>query len=407
MFISRFRVKNYMIHSDSVVDLFPITVFVGLNNAGKSALFDALLNFSMVSRGKLPEAFQTGPYSFESRKHHGASAQALISYEVDVMEEPGADDFLRYSIAFKQSSGGGYQISAERLESMPGDTVLFDRTDVDASPMKSVLPWLLDDRSVLAAVRRAFVSGKHEDVDARVVAFARDVSRIGRFRLDPVNLARPSALPEASLEERGESFAPRVMYRGEGLATVLYHLQETDSPILGQIKERAASVIDGFEDIIFNVTGTDRVAFSVRFNDTRGNVPGANLSDGTLTVLGLTTLLLSPSRPPVMCIEEPENGLTPKATAALYETIKEVSGGSIGGSSQVLISSHSPFVICEAWNGEEREFIYQVEPNGGTARVQKIGDILAREGIHLRKKDGERVELGLRQADLLMGGFYS
>src|SRR4051812_42942418 len=104
-----------MIHSETEVELFPITVFVGLNNAGKSALFDALLNFSIVSRGKLHEAFQMGPYSFSSRKHHGASNAASIGYEVDVREHADADDYLRYGIAFKQTVGGGYVITNERL----------------------------------------------------------------------------------------------------------------------------------------------------------------------------------------------------------------------------------------------------------------------------------------------------
>ncbi len=53
MFIREFGVKNFMVHRDSRVELFPVTVIVGANNGGgKSALFDAMLNFSMVSRGK-------------------------------------------------------------------------------------------------------------------------------------------------------------------------------------------------------------------------------------------------------------------------------------------------------------------------------------------------------------------
>jgi hypothetical protein len=72
-----------------------------------------------------------------------------------------------------------------------------------------------------------------------------------------------------------------------------------------------------------------------------------------------------------------------------------------------LVSSHSPFVICEAWNGDDRDFIYQVEPKDGSARIRKIASILEEQGIQLRKKDGTRSELGLRQADQLMGGFYS
>src|SRR5215831_12673369 len=55
MFIRQFEVSNYKIHKATTVNLYPITVFVGSNNGGKSALFDSILNFSMVSRGKLSQ----------------------------------------------------------------------------------------------------------------------------------------------------------------------------------------------------------------------------------------------------------------------------------------------------------------------------------------------------------------
>jgi hypothetical protein len=273
--------------------------------------------------------------------------------------------------------------------------------------MKSLLSSVSDDRSIMAVVRRTFVNGNHGDVHPLVLDFARNVSRIGKFRLDPVNLGRPSALPDPSLEDRDDLSGPRVMYRGDGLATVLYSLNEKESPILEEIKQRVAAVVDGFEDFEFNVTETDKVGFSVKFDDSRGSVFAANLSDGTLSIIGFLTLLLTPARPAILCVEEPENGLTPKATSALYETFKQISAPSADHPSQVLVSSHSPFVICEAWNGVDRDFLYQVEPKDGSARIRKVASILEEEGIQLRKKDGTRNELGLRQADLLMGGFYS
>jgi hypothetical protein len=55
----------YGIHQDTTVGLLPLTVFVGPNGGGKSAFFDALLNFSMLARGNLRQAF--GPYPFSFR----------------------------------------------------------------------------------------------------------------------------------------------------------------------------------------------------------------------------------------------------------------------------------------------------------------------------------------------------
>jgi hypothetical protein len=39
---------------------------------------------------------------------------------------------------------------------------------------------------------------------------------------------------------------------------------------------------------------------------------------------------------------------------------------------QVLMSSHSPFVITEVWNGGDRNFIYQCSPVDGNAKLVKF-----------------------------------
>ncbi len=60
MFIKSFGVKNFKCHRQTSVSLFPITVFVGGNGGGKSALFDAIVNFSMLSRGELGSVLEDG-----------------------------------------------------------------------------------------------------------------------------------------------------------------------------------------------------------------------------------------------------------------------------------------------------------------------------------------------------------
>jgi predicted ATPase len=181
---------------------------------------------------------------------------------------------------------------------------------------------------------------------------------------------------------------------------VLYFLSETESPILGQIAERVAEGIQGFEGFGFNRVGSDRVGFSARFSDKRGAVVAPNLSDGCLAMIGLVTLALAPGRPATLCIEEPENGLTPKATRVFYRTIREIVAPTVAKQTQVLLSSHSPFVIVDSWNGEERNFIYQCHPSDGISRITKFSDAVSGGGT-LRSGN----EIGLRLAEEVMDGF--
>lgn len=69
MYIHELTVRNYMIHRSTSITLSPITVLIGPNGGGKSALFDAILNFSMLSRGSIKQAFGHYPYSYAATKY--------------------------------------------------------------------------------------------------------------------------------------------------------------------------------------------------------------------------------------------------------------------------------------------------------------------------------------------------
>ncbi len=412
MFIRSFRVKNFMIHRDSRIEFPPLTVFVGQNAGGKSAMFDALLNFSMVSRGKIAEAFAPWPYSFAARRHQGAGRTSPIRFEVTMARSHEATQMLSYRIGYVQNEGRDaeptYNILEEKLEDPTTGKVFFDRLDPDQCGMFGGGEFLAQDRSIFAGIRRAQIAGQYTEQDPLVTYCAKQISRFNKFRLDPSILARPGRLPEMSIDELNDPRIPRLDHHGEDLAAVLYYLSETDSPMIREILKCTEQVIEGFSGFEFNRVGVDRIGFSAKFSDARGIVPAAHLSDGMLTLIGLIVLVTTPDRPPLMCIEEPENGLTPKATRAFYKAVRSLAFCQDEAQrSQILISSHSPFVICEAWNGDDRDFIYQVKQQNGEAVIRPFKQVIEEEGIQLAKVEGKRAHLSLRTADEVMAGFWS
>lgn len=407
MFIRKFAIRNFKIHKDTSLTLFPITVFVGPNSGGKSAIFDALINFSMVCRGNLSEAFNQYPYSFEALRHHGASSSARIRYEAELTFEANSPDSLDYIIEFSQNAGTNdeptYSIHNEELRS--GSRIFFSRSD-DVLNIPGLSNLQTSGRSIFGALRHAAVAGGWSEsftTGAPLIQHcAKEISRIGRYRLDPALLAQPGRIFEI---EPGvvqpNAYVPRVAYRGADLASVLYYLGETQSQILDEIVKIVAEAITGFAGFEFNHVGSDRIGFAARFTDKRGAVVAPNLSDGCLSMIGLVTLALTAIKPGVVCIEEPENGLTPKATRVLYQTLRGLAVAEPAADrTQILLSSHSPFVIVDAWNGDDRSFIYQCHPSEGLAKVTKFADVVESGGM-LRAGG----TLGLTLAEQVMDGF--
>ena len=403
MYLHRFSIRNFKIHRDTSLDLYPITLFVGPNSGGKSAIFDALVNFSMVCRGHLSEAFGQYPFSFDALRHHGSSSMARIKYDAEIGQQPGEGDRLKYLIEFSQNPGTGeeptYSIHNEELHF--GDRCLFNRSE-DLCEVSGLSDLRTSGQSIFAAIRRAEWTEEFNETLPLVAHCSKEISRVGRYRLDPSLLRRPGRVIDVRPDDSPEPpwAAPRLAYRGDDLASVLYFLHETRSPILGQIAESVAEAVQGFEGFEFNRVGVDRVGFSARFGDRRGAVVAPNLSDGCLSMIGLMTLAVGPGRPGVLCIEEPENGLTPNATRVFYRTVRKLADVDGVDRSQVLLSSHSPFVIVDAWNGNERDFIYQCNPVEGRAVLNRFSEVTTGAGAL-----GSGGELGLRLAEQIMDGF--
>lgn len=334
MLLNRFELSNFLSHRTTDLSLHPVTVFVGPCNSGKSAVFDGLLNVAQLASGKISQAFSPGPWSYGATLNRLAAPNGQIGFGAVF-----APSNIRYEVAYRESrtsvyADPRYEIISERLQ-QNGET-LFDRSLNRFAPqLARIRDGVSSDAGVLLAMRTSRSSELAQDVRA----VASNVSRIVKYRLEPSNLRR--------VGDVDVGVRPRLRPRGERLASVLFHAEQQGTlPGLTPILRDVLTGFDGFE---FNTTREQDVGFSVRFRDGRGKVSAARLSDGTLHFIGLATLLGlgGGDLPALVCLEEPEIGLNSSAMRRVTELVYDVSRTT---GCQILISTHSPYLLTELWN---------------------------------------------------------
>lgn len=89
-------------------------------------------------------------------------------------------------------------------------------------------------------------------------------------------------------------------------------------------------------------------------------VTSSGLSEGTLRILALTILPYLNNLPAIVFLEEPENGIHPRAIEAVLQSL------SSAYDSQLLISSHSPVVLA---NSELSQILCSRLNNNGAATI--------------------------------------
>lgn len=351
MQIRSLELGNFRGHTQLHLDAAPITVLVGRNNVGKSAVIQALTLLSRAARFA-PFTFpESGFNSFSAMQKHGGTEGVRIAVSlVPSVSDTDAVRDVQYEVRIESPDPktGAAALVSESL-SVAGQ-VLFTRADgAYAGPLASIfdaagLTDLLRTATAWAIISR-LRRGPVDYNEPSLKAAHHLLRRCGHYRLIPHRVCEPGA-PADELDDGREPPAPIVEPNGRKTVDLLVWMSKYDPERLEAVVDGLSGAIDGLNSLAFRASAqnAEELELIAGFTDNRQEVPASQLSDGTRSLLGLLAILNSPSFFPLACFEEPEIGLTAQATSVFVEEMWR-SLKDPRRKQQIVISTHSPFLL--------------------------------------------------------------
>lgn len=148
------------------------------------------------------------------------------------------------------------------------------------------------------------------------------------------------ALNSAALRRPSPPGSPRrFLPDGSNLPWVVCDLEENSAHRLREWIDHVRTAVPDLRAIRTVERPEDRHRHLVVDYDTGLSAPSWLVSDGTLRMLALTVLAYLPNLQGIYLIEEPENGIHPRAVETVLRSLSSVYGA------QVLLATHSPVIL--------------------------------------------------------------
>lgn len=127
---------------------------------------------------------------------------------------------------------------------------------------------------------------------------------------------------------------------GSNLPWVIHALERDHPDALREWTEHVRTALPDVKSVTTIERSEDRHRYFVMEYENGLKAPSWIVSDGTLRLLALTLLAYSPSRPRIVLVEEPENGIHPQAVETVFQSLSGVYDG------QVFCATHSPVLLA-------------------------------------------------------------
>jgi len=381
--LTRLKVNGFKNLMDVDVRFGPFTCIAGVNDVGKSNLFDAIRFLSMLANETLIEAAlsirsEGGSASDLRNLFHrvGGNCTDRMSFEVEmIVPEEAVDDLgqtgkatntmLRYSLELGYCGDEHNAISPGSLEILKEELSHIKKGEAGKHLLfkHSTKEWRA---TVVKAGRRVpyFISTE-DDSGSRIIKLHQDgggsrgkplprsASNLPRTVLSAANAAesptvlcarremeswRILQLEPSALRKPDEINAPsHLTLKGGHLPATLYRLAHSPSGIIetgvrnrdpdaifANVANRLSSLIGDVSRVWVDRDDRREILTLQVIGKDGTEYPARSLSDGTLRFLALTVLELDTATKGVLCLEEPENGIHPERIPAMLQLLQDI-----------------------------------------------------------------------------------
>ncbi len=354
-------IRNYRSIAKAQIQLGNLTLLVGPNGAGKSNVLDSL-RFVSDALSVTPAhalALRGGVGAVRRKTLRGHPTHFTIRLEMALSD--GRPALYAFTVGALQK--GEFTIDHERCIVFGANALDRSEYELEDGRFKlapsGVAPKITRDRLALSVV-----SAKEE---FRAVYDFLTAMRF--YNLVPEIMRKPQD-PDPGL---------MLTRDGANAAAVVRELR-SENGALREVCEFLQQVVPGITEVERVPSGTqETLQFKQDVGDAKKQhltfLP-ANVSDGTLRVLGVLLAIYQRARPAVLGIEEPESTVHPAAAQVLFDVIRHGARRS-----QVIVTTHSPEMIDH--KDVRIEDLRAVVMDRGETIVSEI-DPAAKKAVHDR-----------------------
>lgn len=329
--LNAFRIKNFKAVKDSrAIKFTPLTVFIGNNGSGKSSIIEGMETLQSIVLYGLDDAMMPWKgveyIAYQKALRRDGRGGKILSLRTPIQFYlRGSGREGSYKAWMEISSGAGMNeifIQREELISEKAECTRDEEGRV-------VFKLFNESRKFREKVTLDKGDSILEQIQYGSIKDWQFVTLIPQFMGSPSPQRR--ATPNIRLEKDGSN-----------IAEYMFHLRNKDLAAFEGIIETLQYIIPYARDLQPSITSELERNVYLQMTESDFKIPGWLLSTGTLRLVAILALLRHPEPPPLIVIEEIENGLDPRTINLLVEEIRNAVES---GRTQIIITTHSPYLL--------------------------------------------------------------